>query len=316
MPKVSVIVPNYNHANYLSQRLESIFNQTFQDFEVIILDDCSTDGSLDIINKYMLNDKVSHLIVNDKNSASTFKQWQKGILLAKGEYIWIAESDDFCDCLFLEKLFIHLKYGVGVVFCESNHVDYQGNILYQQKKIDLTEIYNGIDFIKYKMIFGNAIYNASMALFEKKLFYSINQDSFIKMKYCGDWLFWSLLAEKTNITKVFYPFNYFRRHNRSVTSKSERFGLHVLEGIKVLNQNIKYLDKKDIQTVSNFWIDKIENSQLSIRNFFLLIILLSKQQPHILKMWFFRISNRALNYLFILPIWLKVKNQIKKKNQL
>ena len=44
MPLVSVIVPNYNHAPYLRQRLDSIFNQTFQDFEVIILDDCSTDN--------------------------------------------------------------------------------------------------------------------------------------------------------------------------------------------------------------------------------------------------------------------------------
>ena len=53
MPQVSVIVPNYNHAPYLRQRLDSIFNQNFQDFEVIILDDCSTDNSKEIIEEYM-----------------------------------------------------------------------------------------------------------------------------------------------------------------------------------------------------------------------------------------------------------------------
>jgi glycosyltransferase involved in cell wall biosynthesis len=57
--KVSVIVPNYNHAKYLPRRLDSIFNQTFQDFEVILLDDCSTDNSLSIPGEYVKHPKVS-----------------------------------------------------------------------------------------------------------------------------------------------------------------------------------------------------------------------------------------------------------------
>ena len=67
-PKVSIIIPNYNHAQYLSQRLNSIFNQNYQNFEVIILDDCSIDNSKDIIGKYKSNPKVSHIIYNDTNS--------------------------------------------------------------------------------------------------------------------------------------------------------------------------------------------------------------------------------------------------------
>ena len=78
-PKVSIIVPNYNHARFLTQRLESIFNQTYQDFEVILLDDGSTDNSVEILEKYGKNDKVSALIFNIENSGSTFKQWVKGI---------------------------------------------------------------------------------------------------------------------------------------------------------------------------------------------------------------------------------------------
>ena len=53
-----VIIPNYNHALYLQERLDSVFNQTYQDFEVIILDDCSTDNSREIIEKYANNPKV------------------------------------------------------------------------------------------------------------------------------------------------------------------------------------------------------------------------------------------------------------------
>lgn len=79
MLKVSVIVPNYNHALFLEQRIESILNQTFQDFEVIILDDCSTDNSKKIIEKYRTHPKVSKIIYNDVNSGNTFKQWNTGI---------------------------------------------------------------------------------------------------------------------------------------------------------------------------------------------------------------------------------------------
>ncbi|MDR1783951.1 MAG: glycosyltransferase, partial [Dysgonamonadaceae bacterium] len=99
--KVSVILPNYNHARFLEQRIQSIVDQTFQEFELIILDDCSTDDSRGIIENYRDNPKVSQIIYNEQNSGSTFKQWIKGINAAKGEYIWLAESDDWAENDFL-----------------------------------------------------------------------------------------------------------------------------------------------------------------------------------------------------------------------
>src|ERR1700742_1367615 len=104
MAKVSVIVPNYNHSRYLNQRIDSVLSQTYQDFELIILDDCSTDDSRKIIKQYQEHPKVSHIVFNETNSGTTFKQWKKGIELAKGKYIWIAESDDWCEPNLLETL--------------------------------------------------------------------------------------------------------------------------------------------------------------------------------------------------------------------
>ncbi len=102
MPKVSVIVPNYNHESFLQQRIDSILNQTYQDFELILLDDASSDASISIIENYRYEEKVSEIVLNTVNSGSPFKQWIKGIKLAKGEFIWIAESDDFAEPTFLE----------------------------------------------------------------------------------------------------------------------------------------------------------------------------------------------------------------------
>jgi len=103
-PTVSVIVPNYNHARYLRRRVDSILAQTYSDFELILLDDCSTDHSREILASYRDNPKV-RVEFNAKNSGTPFKQWNKGVQMARGRYIWIAESDDYADFRFLARWF-------------------------------------------------------------------------------------------------------------------------------------------------------------------------------------------------------------------
>ena len=105
-PFVSVIIPNYNHAAYLDERIQSVLKQTYQNFELIILDDCSPDNgaSRDVIEKYRDNPHVCHIIYNEANSGFTFKQWHKGMELEKGELIRIAESDDACEKTLLDTL--------------------------------------------------------------------------------------------------------------------------------------------------------------------------------------------------------------------
>ena len=120
IPLVSVIVPNYNHARYLEQRLDSVFEQTYQNFEVIILDDCSTDDSMEVINRYKDNPHLSQIVVNEQNTGSPFKQWDKGIHLAKGDLIWIAESDDYNELTFLEELISEWNKHKNVVLAFSN----------------------------------------------------------------------------------------------------------------------------------------------------------------------------------------------------
>ena len=103
-PLVSVIIPNYNHARYLDERMQSVLGQTYQNIEVIILDDCSTDNSREVIERYRNDPKVTSIVYNDSNTGKPFQQWNKGIGLAAGDIIWLAESDDTCDAEMLERL--------------------------------------------------------------------------------------------------------------------------------------------------------------------------------------------------------------------
>lgn len=230
-PKVSIIIPNYNHKPFLQQRLDSVFNQTFQDFEVILLDDASTDGSQEILKSYQNHQKVSHIIFNDKNSGSPFKQWNRGIDLAKGDFIWIAESDDFCEYDFLEEVIKPLIGDSNIVlsYVQSNSVDEQGNILGSwlnyTKDLDVSFfeksfICKGNDFIGRYLIHKNVIPNVSGVLFRKDQALKVgNLDSNLKLRTTGDWCFYFklILGKKLAFNKN--HLNAFRKHKTSVISK-------------------------------------------------------------------------------------------------
>jgi glycosyltransferase involved in cell wall biosynthesis len=221
---ISVIVPNYNHAKFLKERIDSILNQTFQDFELIILDDCSTDNSIEIIESYRQLPNVS-IFYNSKNSGSPFKQWKKGIKLAKGKYIWIAESDDFAESTFLETMFRILEIGNGLAYCRSMDVDQNGikkNDFFWADGLDENRWKsdyenNGNDEIKNHLVYRCTIPNASACVFKKEL--APIDCGFDKMRYCGDWLFWIKLLEKTSLGFSAETLNHFRHHEGSTRNK-------------------------------------------------------------------------------------------------
>ena len=101
--KVSVIIPNYNYENFIEERIDSILLQTYPVHELIILDDVSTDNSVELIEKKVkeIQDIPVKFIKNQKNSGSVFSQWQLGIKNVTGDYFWIAEADDSCSNCFI-----------------------------------------------------------------------------------------------------------------------------------------------------------------------------------------------------------------------
>ncbi len=102
-PKISIIIPVYNSQKYLNQCLDSIINQTFNDFEVICIDDQSTDSSLDILQNYAKIDPRIKIIRQENAGAGAARN--AGLKIAKGDYILFLDSDDFFELNMLEKAY-------------------------------------------------------------------------------------------------------------------------------------------------------------------------------------------------------------------
>ena len=236
MPTVSVIIPNYNHAPFLKQRIESVLNQSFQDFEMILIDDCSTDGSREIIESYRNNPHVSHIVYNDSNSGSAFLQWNKGIELAKGDWIWVAESDDYAEPTFLEHLLREAtKTSDSVlVYASTWWVDEHGNKLWDTPDSDQVNLYSGQDFIRKKLATRNSIANVSECLFRRDSYHPDETYRYEHMRFCGDWFFYVLLAGQGSVVEVCQPLSYYRQHGSNISEEAEHRGLTFLEGIDVL----------------------------------------------------------------------------------
>jgi len=259
-PLVSIIVPNYNHARFLEQRLESIFQQSVQDFEVILLDDASTDSSLEILRKYKENyEQVTHLIVNQFNTASPFQQWEKGIQLAAGKYIWIAESDDWAAPTFIEKLLpLVQQKGVSLAFCNSYWVDEKSKSKKSLSIHNHSFLKDGQKEIGEHLVYHNSIQNVSSVLF-KKTYLEQRNLNYTELSIAGDWILYVDLLLKSKFAFLEDKLNYFRWYHNNVSNQTYEKGIWTKEGIEVLDLigNQVHLKKGKLFFVAKRWITKI-----------------------------------------------------------
>lgn len=234
MPEVSVIIPNYNHAVYLTQRIDAVLAQSYKDFEVIILDDCSTDDSRAIIEEYREDVRVQAIIYNVVNSGGPFIQWKKGIEVASGKYIWIAESDDWCEPSLLATLMAAFTNNEECVMAYvQTHTVHNNDIIQTSFYPKLADYMDGKEYIKKHLAAQCAIWNASMLLFKKDCYYKVSE-RFTKFKMCGDWQFYIELAAQGQVFISGKVLNYFRKHGKDVSGKMYRTGANYLEEIDIL----------------------------------------------------------------------------------
>jgi hypothetical protein len=241
---ISVIVPNYNHARYLDERLASILGQRLRPDEIIFLDDGSSDSSLEIAQAWQARSPIPFAIAaNATNSGSPFKQWANGIESAAGDLVWIAESDDTSCPRFLERMAAaFVDPDVAVAYCDSEVIGTDGELLsstyrFYTDSLSKTKwlagyIETGRREIGEALAIKNTIPNVSAVLFRRD---ALNESlsSANGFRYCGDWAIYVACLRKGKIAFCPRALNKHRRPPGSLTQEGERDAHGVREAIAI-----------------------------------------------------------------------------------
>jgi glycosyltransferase involved in cell wall biosynthesis len=259
-PRVSVVVPNYQHGRFLGRRLESILEQSFADLELIFLDDGSTDDSASVFARYAGDPRVRAAPPLPR-SGNPFVQWNRGVALARGEYVWIAEADDDAEPVLLERLVgvLDANPNVGLAYCQSIAVDEAGatlgSLARRTRVLDASRwrkdfVTSGPDECRRYLIFKNTIPNASAVVFRRRLFEAVGgADPTLSLS--GDWLTWVKLCLAADLAFVAEPLNRFRRHAHSVRGRSDP-ALQTLEAYAVQSHIRRHLELSEAESEAAF----------------------------------------------------------------
>lgn len=257
---VTAAIPNYNYADFLYERLYSILYQNYKINELIILDDCSTDNSRELIDgivpelsKYINVKKI----YNTENSGSPFKQWKRALETAQSEYIWIAEADDFCDKKMLGSIMAPIEKDRDIVvsYADTAFINKSGKIMVKTIKpeIDLMKtghwnrdfVNDGKEEIRNYAFLNCTIANVSSAIFKKDDYSDIFSE-LGNYRQVGDYYFYLSVMERGKVAFKNKPLNYYRVHGTNVTSTTKK-RLHFEELKRVhslLDRKYRFTDKQ------------------------------------------------------------------------
>jgi hypothetical protein len=229
---VAAIVPAYNHAAYLDERIISILAQTRPVAEIIVLDDASTDDSAERLAAWQARSPVPfRLVVNAANSGSTFRQWQAGLALAASDLVWFAESDDSCAPDLLARLVPAFRDPAVVLsYAESAVIGPDGgwrSDSYRFYTDDLDPrrwekgyVAEGSDEIAAALAIKNTIPNASAALFRREALGAVIDDV-SGLRYGGDWAAYLGVLRRGRVAYHAQALNRHRQSDGSVTRSGE-----------------------------------------------------------------------------------------------
>jgi glycosyltransferase involved in cell wall biosynthesis len=227
----------------LRKRVDSILTQTYQDFELILLDDSSKDGSREVLETYRDNPKVQ-IAFNQENTGTPFKQWNKGVRMARGRYIWIAESDDYADARFLERMVLILDEHPEVMFAYCRSWDIREDDQprgfadaylepWDSNHWKTDFLVDGLEECRRFFVVAATVPNASSVLFRKAAYERAGgaEESF---RVSADYKLWAKMAFRGRVAYTSEPLNYYRTHAENARTRTEPGGLGLAEYISVM----------------------------------------------------------------------------------
>lgn len=227
-PKVSALVPSYNHGRYIRERIESILNQTYANIELIVIDDGSEDDSHSIISELQVRHGFQYLR-NVRNSGTPFAAWERICTLATGDYIWVCESDDVAEASFVETAVASLTAEPGAVMFYSSslvinedsetidHTDSHFHDIWKENRWDTDFCAEGLNELLQFQLRGQTVPNMSSALFTASAFRAAFTPFLKRLRLTGDWLFVGDVLKQGKVVFKHQALSQFRKHE--VTSR-------------------------------------------------------------------------------------------------
>ena len=205
---VSIIMPSYNTANYISESINSVINQTYKNWELIIVDDCSTDNTDEIVNKFLKDGRIKYL-KNEKNSGAAISR-NKALREAKGRWIAFLDSDD---------LWVPEKLEKQINFMEKNgyfftYTDYRTNLNGKW----LPYINTGPNTVNKTKIYNYCYFSTITVMYDQ---IKIGLIQIEDLKKHNDYAMWLKIIEKANCYRLPECLSYYIKHENSISSGSK-----------------------------------------------------------------------------------------------
>ncbi len=212
VPTISVVMPVYNARPYLADAIESILNQSFSDFEFIIIDDSSTDHSWDILNEYAQRDERIQLMRNEINSGIT-KSLNRGLATAQGKYIARQDGDDisYLERFTKQVFLLETNPDVVLVSCNLELINEQGDVIGYHYRSCTPEL------VAWYLLFYNHLAGHSQVMFRRELVADLGGYSGSRL-HCEDYELWSRLVNYGKILIMPEILLKYRKHDQSVSS--------------------------------------------------------------------------------------------------
>ena len=247
MTKVSIIIPFHNVEQYITQCIESLINQTLSDIEIIFINDCSTDSSAEIVQKYMQNDKRIILLNTEKESGQSHAR-NLGLDVASGEYIGFVDSDDWVEVDMFEKMYHKaLSGGTDITMCMAQLYDDKENKTYTDDYYSLKPLSNMGDSVFSANDTKDEILNINVVLWNK--IYRKNFLKSIGIKLADGYIYEDLLFFyqtylKAKRVNILWEALYYYRQNRKY-STMQNSDKKVYDRIPMVEATYKTLQEAD-----------------------------------------------------------------------
>lgn len=254
MPRVSVVLPNYNYARYLGERMCSVLQQTYTDFELIVVDDASNDDSLAVIDRFA--DRRTKVVRRATNSGQVYASWNQGVSHCSGELLLFAGADDYAEPNMLERLVgPFASPDVGLAHCRFLNIDGEGAAtstlipLHDECGFIVADLERDQDYLAprplewRRLLVTNFIWNASGVLLRREAFDRAGGfDS--QLLIAADWLLYLEVARVWNVAYIAEPLNAFRHLPKSVSKKLQG-ALLIEEMLQCLERQLPYVIDDD-----------------------------------------------------------------------